>query len=117
LTWVGFRIEPHWVSKDPRRFLCNGQLLSNIGEPTGRWKETRVLVGTHGSVQADQKRFLRRNFSNWTITAESPDPPRRRAVFLLRGNDAEGRAAMMALRLPATSRAVPILREALADAT
>lgn len=112
LAWVGFRIEPHWVSKDGTRFLCNGQLLDAKGEPLTRWRETKVLVGTGGQVQIEQKRFLRRRASFWTVAAESPEPPRKRAVFVLRGHDDAGVSAMFALRLPASSRAVPVLRAA-----
>jgi hypothetical protein len=113
LAWLGFRIEPHWVSKDARRFLCNGQLMNHLGLPTARWRETRVIVQSNGDVVVDQKRFMRHNSSAWTLTAESPDPPRGRAVFLLRGHDPQGQTQLMALRLPVKSRAIEVLREAL----
>ena len=44
LAWVGFRIEPHWVAKDHSRFLCNAQLMTERGDPVGRFKETKILV-------------------------------------------------------------------------
>jgi hypothetical protein len=113
LAWLGFRIEPHWVSKDARRFLCNGQLMNHLGMPAGRWRETRVIVQPTGDVVIDQKRFMRHSSSAWTLTGESPKPPNGRAVFLLRGHDQNGQAQMLALRLPVKSRAVPVLREAL----
>jgi hypothetical protein len=115
LGWIGFRIEPHWVSKDAHRFLCNGQLMSHLGEPVTRWRETRVIVESAGQVQVDQRRFpFRRTSAMWAVSGESPEPPRGRVVFLLRGHDEVGQTQLMALRLPAKSRAIPVLREALA---
>ena len=68
LAWVGFRIEPHWSSKDGRRFLCSGQLLSTRGEPLGRWRETNVSITADGSFHIEQKRMmLRRHGSTWTM--------------------------------------------------
>lgn len=114
LAWIGFRIEPHWVSKDARRFLCSGQFMNHLGLPMGRWRETKVIVPPDGLVVIDQKRFMKHNSSAWSLTGESPDPPKGRAVFLLSGHDAHGQKQMLALKLPAKSRAIPILREALA---
>jgi hypothetical protein len=109
LAWLGIRIEPHWVSRDGCRFLCGGQTLSVQGEPMARWRETRVIVGTNGNLQVDQKRFMRRTSSSWTVEGESPTPPRGKRVFLLRGHDEKGQAILLALRMPAKSRAVTIL--------
>jgi hypothetical protein len=108
LAWVGFRLEPHWVSKDGHRFLCSGQLMSHLGQPQGRWRETRVIVDHRGDLQVDQKRMMRRRSSIWRVKAESPDPPKRRAVFLLSNHES---ADMLALKLPANSRAIPVLRD------
>jgi hypothetical protein len=113
LAWIGFRIEPHWASKDGRRFLCSGQLLSKQGEPLSGWRETHVLVGQGTTVQVEQKRMMRRHGSSWNLSGESPDPPRKRVVFLATGHDGDGRPAMMALKLPDDSKALPVLREML----
>jgi hypothetical protein len=111
LAWVGFRLEPHWVSKDGHRFLCSGQIMSPLGQPLGRWRETRVIVDQRGDLQVDQKRMMRRKSSIWRVKAESPDPPKRRAVFLLSSHEHDGQADMLALKLPANSRAIPVLRD------
>ncbi|MCB1000114.1 MAG: hypothetical protein KDB40_12525 [Acidimicrobiales bacterium] len=111
LAWVGFRIEPHWVSKDRSRFICNAQLLTEQGEPVGRFRETKILVEPTGELLVDQRKLFRRRMSAWRLVAESDDPPRRRAVFLLRGHDAQHRPAMLAVRVPATSPIVPTLRD------
>ncbi|MEN9504844.1 MAG: hypothetical protein RI958_770 [Actinomycetota bacterium] len=110
MAWLGLRIEPHWVSKDGRRILCMGQVISPTGESITRWRETKVFLAAGRQVQVEQKRRLRRRSSSWTIEAESAAPPRRRAVFVVRGHDIDGSPAMMALKMPANSRAVEILR-------
>ena len=70
-----------------------------------------MIVDPRGDLQIDQKRMMRRKSSIWRVSAESPDPPKRRAVFLLSGHDSEGQPDMLALRLPANSRAIAVLRE------
>ncbi|MFN8020021.1 MAG: hypothetical protein U0Q03_00715 [Acidimicrobiales bacterium] len=113
LAWLGFRIEPHWVAKDRSRFICNAQLMTEHGDPLGRFRETKVLVEPNGEMLVDQRRFFRRHMSAWRVVGESESPPRNRAVFLLRGHDPKGVAAMLAVRVPAKSPAIPILRDAL----
>lgn len=110
LAWVGYRIEPHWVARDGRRFLCNAQLLDDKGNALGRWQETRINVMDNGDLVVDQKKHMRRRVSTWRMAAESPEPPRRRVVFLLRGRDSFDRPALLAVRLPSNSIAVALLR-------
>lgn len=110
MAWLGFRIEPHHVGREGRKILCMGQLLTAHGEPVTRWRETKLLVLGNGRVQAEQRRFLRRRSALWRVTAESDDPPRKRAVFLLRAHDAHAGGDLLAVKMPATSRAVEILR-------
>jgi hypothetical protein len=115
MAWVGFKIEPHWVAKDGKRFLCNGQFLDNYGNALSRWHETRVSVMPNGDLIVDQKKFMRHRTTTWRMAAESPESPQKRVVFVLRireslGAGAAGRATMLALRLPAGSRAVEALR-------
>jgi hypothetical protein len=117
LAWVALKIEPHWVSKDGRRMLCMGQHLDVNGTPQGRWRETRVIIPESGQLQVDQKRFMRRSTSFWNLEQQAPAPSKRsrKAVFLLRGHDANGSAALLTLKLPANSRAVAVLEERLAN--
>ena len=110
MYYIAFRIEPHWASKDGRRFLCNAQPISVHGEVEGRARETRVIVRPDGWLQLDQKRRMRKRVSEvWAVSGRSPDPPPRRAVYLLRSRGDDGSAGQMALRLPSTSRAVAVL--------
>ncbi len=116
LAWLAYRIEPHWVSRDGRRMLCMGQHLDRLGTPQGRWRETRVIIPESGPLRVDQKRFMRRSASFWNLEQQAPAPSgrSRKAVFLLRGHDDTGSAALLALKLPANSRAIPVLQERLA---
>lgn len=115
LVWFAFRLEPHWVSKDGRRFICKGQLMDRHGNTHGGWHEYRVRVAEtdpHDSdrpeVHAARRGIMgRRQRGVWRVTARSQDPPRRKAVFLL--HPATGAEFMLALRMPARSRAADTL--------
>lgn len=117
LGWLGFRVEPHWVAKDARRFVCNGQRLNARGEPQSRWRETRVVLDDSSQVRVGQKQYLRRKESIWRVVSRSDSPPRGKEVFLLTGVDEQGLPAMLALRLPRKSRAIATLQAAIVRAT
>jgi hypothetical protein len=109
LMFLGYRIEPHYVSKDGRRFLCTGQLVSSYGEPEGRRHEVRISVLSDGVLQIDTKRGMRRTISMWTLEGKAAEHPKRRLVYLLRGTVSDGVTQRMTIRLPPNSRAVAIL--------
>jgi hypothetical protein len=114
LMYLGYRIEPHYVSKDGRRFLCTGQQVSTHGIPDGRRREVRISVLPDGQLQMDVKRGMRLSISMWTLEGKSAEPPPRRAVYVLRGNDEHGATQRMIIRMPLTSRAVTTLDTVLA---
>ncbi len=115
LIYLAFWLEPHHVSKDGRRFLASGQWISDHGEPTSRRREVWISV-TDGSqhLQIDVKRRMHHDVSHWTIEGKSPDPPPRRAVYVLRSMTAEGTIQRMTVQVPSTSRAVATLDQVLA---
>jgi hypothetical protein len=113
LWYVAYRIEPHYASKDGRRFLCIGQWVSAHGDPEGRKREVRIIVLPEGQLRMDVKRRMRHTFSVWSIEGKAVEPPPRRAVYVLRGN-AVGGTQRMTIQLPSKSRAVAVLDEALA---
>ena len=55
---------------------------------------TELTDGIEGRCQApiDQKRMMRRNTTFWKLEARSPEAPKHKAVFLLRGSDEQGTA-------------------------
>lgn len=135
MLWGSNKIEPHWVSKDAQRIVCYGQGISSRGEPYGRWREvrlTRAGDGTvevrprHGTLLKDRyaggasiagisgvgnalvkRRAQRVTF--WRVNGATPDPPPRRIIYLLDGNDDPTMPELLAIRLPTKSRAIPIL--------
>ncbi len=114
LYWLSTRIEPHWVSKDGRRFMCNVQPITVQGAAEGRPRETRVIVRPDGLLQLDRRRAMRRRITEvWTVAGKSPDPPARRTIYVLNARGDDGSAGQLAVWLPSASRAVPVLDELL----
>ena len=134
MLWASHKIEPHWVSKDGQRLVCYGQAISNRGEPYGRWRELRVTQMANGTVEvrprrgtivkdrhADGASFAKmaglgnvvksnaQRVSYWRVNGASADPPPRRIVYLLDGNNDPGMPELIALRVPTKSRAIPML--------
>ena len=115
LLYLGYRIEPHHVSKDGSRFLSSGQWISSQGQPEGRRREVWVNVLNDGQLQIDVKRRMRHDVTHWSIEGKSADPPPRRAVYVLRTLNHLGVTQRMTIKVPAKSRAVGILDEAIAN--
>ena len=115
LYWLSFQIEPHWVAKDGKRFLCNTMPITARGDAEGRPKETRVVVLDSGRLKLSQRRVMRRTLDEvWIVAGKSDNPPKKRAVYLLNAEGDDGSGGQLALQLPANSRAVPILDELIA---
>lgn len=108
LVWLAFQIEPHWVSKDGRKMIARVQPLSSQDQPDGRWREMRIFIdGTTITVNSrGLSSFGLRG--TYRVAGKSPAPPRRREIYILNGE------RRILLRVPASSRAVPVL-EALLD--
>lgn len=103
LVWVAYRIEPHWASKDGRRMIARVQPLGQRDEPEGRWREMRVAVdGTTVTLSSRGLGSLALR-GIYRARGKSPQPPKRRAIYILEGE------RRILLRVPANSRAVPVL--------
>jgi hypothetical protein len=129
MLWAAYRIEPHWVSKDAQRMVCYGQGLGRDGQSDGRWREVRVAKVRDDTVEVRPRRGSLMNAgrdrsvptarslvpkrlpkaSYWKVIGPSETPPRRRAVYLLDGGHDPGLPFMFALRMPANSKAIPML--------
>jgi hypothetical protein len=109
LYYAAFRVDPHWVSKDGRRFVCHGQLVDHYGNTIHTWREFRFEVLDDKRIFARRRsRWTRRSEGVWRVAAKSENPPKKREVYLLTSAES-GNTDQMAIRLPASSRAVEVL--------
>ena len=116
MWWLGYKLEPHWASKDGTRFLCNAQEIEK-GVPVGRLRETRITVMPDGLLIVSRKRMVvRRRYSNWQLVGKAPDSPKRLEVYLAElREDGQTIPSMLAMRVPTKSRSVAVLDEVLAN--
>lgn len=103
LLWVASRIEPHWCSKDGRRFSCRVQRLGQHDQPEGRWVEMRAGIVDRTLVLRPRGVLHRVSGGDHRVVAKSPDPPKRRAYYVVDGTN------RLLLRVPSSSRAVASL--------
>ena len=68
-----------------------------------------VTLQYNGQLQVDVKRRLHHDVTTWWVEGRSPQPPARRAVYVLRSVDALGTVQRMTLQVPAKSRIVETL--------
>lgn len=109
LFYLGYRIEPHHMSRDGRRFLCTGQWISAGGNNDGRKREVWISVVGSGELQVDVKRRMHHDVTTWAIEGKSPAPPPRREVYVLRTVNALRSTDRMTIKVPAKSRAAALL--------
>ncbi|MGH9134225.1 MAG: hypothetical protein ACRDZZ_09835 [Ilumatobacteraceae bacterium] len=112
LYFFAFRIDPHWVSKDGRRFICQGQLVDHYGNTLHGWREYRFEVLDHDRLFAKRRsrwsRLTGKSEGVWRVSAKSENPPKNREIYLLTSTDT-GTTDQLAIRMPASSRAVEVL--------
>jgi hypothetical protein len=108
MLWAATRIEPHWASKDGGRFTCRVQRLGQYDAPVGAWREMRAMVD--GDTLTLSARGLRGREirGSYQVVAKSDSPPKNREIYICSG------PTRLLLRLPASSRAVPLLDDLLA---
>lgn len=114
LYWLAYRIEPHYSSRDGRRFLATGQFIDAQGQPEGRPREFRAVVIDRDLVQIS-RRFHRRKTAEYRLLARAPDLSRRRAVYLLQSTDPQAYGDQISLRLPPSSHTSQLFDRILAD--
>lgn len=108
MLWAASRIEPHWASKDGGRFTCRVQRLGQHDLPQGMWREMRATIEGDDLVISAKGLRARDLRGTYSVLQKSPEPPKGKAIFLCSGPE------RVVLRVPANSRAVPLL-ERLAD--
>lgn len=110
MLWAASRIEPHWASKDGARFTCRVQRLGQHDAPSGSWREMRAMVDgdtVRLSARGVRGRELR---GSYQVITKSDSPPKNREIYICAG------PTRVLLRLPSSSRAVPLLDDLLAHA-
>ena len=108
MLWAASRIEPHWASKDGGRFTCRVQRLAQHDVPVGSWREMRATA-SDGQMTLSARGLRGRDLrGSYAVVAKSPDPPKGKAIYICAGTD------RIILRVPASSKAVPVLDAMLA---
>jgi hypothetical protein len=108
---VAFRMEPHWVSKDGASFTCRvREVREDTDEQVGRWRDRhahvegrRLRLGGRVTLRSFGDRSRQHLSAPIDVLGRAPDAPKRFAIYLL------GDSPPKVLRVPAKSRAVPIL--------
>jgi hypothetical protein len=103
MLWGASKIEPHMVTKDGTRFTCRVQRLGEYDGPTGMWREMRATVIGDGVVISARGLRGRELRGTYRVLGESDVPPKGKAIFMCEG------PRRIVLRVPAKSRAVPVL--------
>ena len=103
MLWGASRIEPHWVSKDGRRFVCRVQTLGAHDLPDGPWREMRAFVDGSSVVLGSRSRRAKRLAGVYRVAGRAPESPGNKAIFVLQGD------ARLLVRIPAKSRAAGTL--------
>ncbi len=131
MWWFAYKLEPHWVSRDGQRVVCYGQPLDKHGASQGRWRELRVTKVKSNTVEVRVRRgslvvdryaqrggvslagdIVKRRGKKptyWRVVGQTPDPPRKKVVYLLNSPNDQELPEMLAIRLPANSKAIPML--------
>jgi hypothetical protein len=113
MYYLSTRIEPHWVAKDQSRFLTVAQELDHHGLPLGRRRDVRVNFDPGGeALLVSRRSWMRPTPARWTVKSKSTTG-RGRFVYVLRPVEKIGDIALLALRVPQRSKAVPRLDELL----
>jgi hypothetical protein len=108
LWFIAYRMDPHWVSKDGERFIANAQLMDHHGKTLGTWKEYRFEVLSDGTIASRRRsRWFPKDIRQWRVRARSEDKSPKKTIFVFAETDPGG--YMFAVRMPASSRAVPVL--------
>ncbi len=108
LVWFAFGRDPHWASRDGRRFICRAQLVEHSGRSDGRWREVRGAVADGGAVTIAARGLAGRDLAGtWRLDSVTPDESGKRVAVLLRSE------RLLVLRIPADSPSARLFAELL----
>lgn len=110
LALAALRIEPHWCSKDGRRMIARAQLLPDRHQPTTSWSEVRLFVDEDNILVRTRGRRASDLRGEYKVVGKSPSPPKKREIYILRGEKE------VCIRIPTDSRAIATFEELLSRA-
>ena len=105
LAWLGWGLEPHWASRDGKRFMCRMQLHPQDPRDHARWHDVKVGVQEGELFVHARSRRARDARGVWRVIGAVDDYERKRRTYEVRNSHDEGAS----LRVPAKSRCVPVL--------
>lgn len=105
LAWLGWGLEPHWASKDGRRFMCRMQLVPDDVHERTRWHDVKVAVDDRELYVFSRSRNSRDLRGNWRVVGATNDDSARRRIYELRNANDDAAS----LRVPQRSRCVHVL--------
>lgn len=109
LFYLAYRIEPHWVAKDGRRFLATSVLVDASGKVVGRRREIRGTIMSDGTLLLGKRTMLKTRTTVHRLRARSPEISRRRAQYVLEQIPPDPDGDRLLLRIPVGSELVPTL--------
>lgn len=104
MLYLAYRIEPHWVAKDGRRFLTTSEMVDRHGQPVGRRREVRGTVMGDGAVLLGKRSFGRTRTTVYRVRSKSVHLVRGRQQYVLEPVSADPMGDLVILRIPSTSR-------------
>lgn len=105
LAWLGWGLEPHWSSKDGRKFMCRMQRAPLDDADRPRWHDVKVAVDAESLFVFSRSRRASELRGDWRIIGVSDDAAKKRRIYELRSTNGDPAS----LRVPVNSRCVPIL--------
>lgn len=103
LAWAAFRIEPHWCSKDGQRMIARAQERPKINHSSSSWSEVRVFVDDDVVILRTRGLRAAGLRGEYHVIGKSPEPPKKREIYILRGEKE------VFLRIPTDSRGIATL--------
>ena len=104
---AALRIEPHWCSKDGQRMIARAQLLPDHHQPSPTWNEVRLFVDEDNILVRTRGRRASDLRGEYKVVGKSPSPPKKREIYILRGDKD------VCVRIPTDSRAIATFEELL----
>ena len=105
LAWVGWGMEPHWSSRDGRKFMCRMHLHPGDDNDRPRWHDVKVSIDDTELLVYARSRRGRNLRGVWKVVGVANDSAKNRRLYEVRTSADVGAT----IRVPQSSRCVPLL--------